>query len=151
MWYKGAVQFHTGSEISVKSFNSPDYNQDSEYVTSMQNLKQSYSIDEEARFRLHIRKKDWNPTIYTVASNVYNTEVIPEAYWKLTRIRDDLTIFDWGTGSLNHTKLSYDTSGSYFDLDLSMLERGYSYALSFMYKLDGKYREQSEEFKFRVE
>jgi hypothetical protein len=151
VWYKGTVQFQTGSEISVNSFTSPNYNQDNEYVTTLSNLKSVYSIDEESRFRLHIRKKDWNPTIYTVASNIYNTEIIPTAFWKLTRIRDNLTIFDWGTGSLNHTKLSYDASGSYFDLDMSMLEEGYSYALGFLYKLDGNYREQSEVFKFRIE
>ena len=30
----------------------------------------------------------------------------------------------YGTGSQNHTMLSYDKSGSYFDFDMSMLESG---------------------------
>jgi hypothetical protein len=151
VWFKGAVQFHTGSEITIKDFSSPNYNQDNEYVTTMGNMKPTYCVDEVARFRLYVRQKDWSPTIYTVASNVYNTEIIPTAYWKLTRVKDDLTIFDWGTGSLNHTKLSYDASGSYFDLDMGLLEKGFSYSLKYLYKLDGNYREQSEVFKFRVE
>jgi hypothetical protein len=47
--------------------------------------------------------------------------------------------------------LSYDSSGSYFDLDMSLLEPGYAYALKLSYYLNNSYVEQSETFKFRVE
>ena len=39
----------------------------------------------------------------------------------------------------------------YFDVDMSMLEEGYSYALKFVYKIEDRYDEQSETFKFRVD
>jgi hypothetical protein len=42
-------------------------------------------------------------------------------------------------------------SGSYFDLDMSLLEPGYSYEISLVFKLNGTYKEQNEKFKFRVE
>ena len=57
----------------------------------------------------------------------------------------------YGTGSEQHTKMSYDQSGSYFDLDMSMLQKDYAYGLSLTYYLNGKYVEQPEVFKFRVE
>ena len=61
------------------------------------------------------------------------------------------TTSSYGTGSDNQTKLSLDSTGSYFDLDVSMLEPGYSYTLRFIYYLNNKYAEGEKEFKFRVE
>jgi len=144
-------EFHTGSGISVKSFNSYDYNPNDTYVTSIPNLKSIYSTAETARFRLFTRKKDWNPTIYTKASAEAETEIIEDAYYKVFRIYDDLTVINYGTGSLNHTRTSYDISGSYFDLSMSMLEADYMYGIKIIYYLNGKYVEQPKVFKFRVE
>ena len=49
--------------------------------------------------------------------------------------------------------MSFDESGSYFDLDMNMLEPGYAYAIKLAY-YNGSistWVEQSETFKFRVE
>ena len=77
--------------------------------------------------------------------------MIKSAYYKLSRIADDFTVIGYGTGSVEYTKLSYDASGSYFDLDMSILEEGHSYELSVVYKLDNDYKEQNDKFRFRVE
>ena len=74
-----------------------------------------------------------------------------DAYYKITRIKDDLVVVDYGTGSTNHTKLSYDASGSYFDFDMSALQADYMYGFKFVYYLNGKYVEQPDIFRFRVE
>ena len=42
-------------------------------------------------------------------------------------------------------------SGNYFDLNMDMLESGYSYGVKFTYYVNGSYVEQPETFKFRVE
>ena len=47
--------------------------------------------------------------------------------------------------------MSYDVSGSYFQLDTTYLEPGYTYKIQFVYYLQGEYRQQPETFKFRVE
>ena len=66
-----------------------------------------------------------------------------------------MTVIAFGTGSddKNCTYLSYDVSGNYFDLDISLLERGYMYGIKFAYYNDsiGSWMEQPETFKFRVE
>lgn len=151
VWFSGATEYHTGSKITIKAVNAKNDNKQVEYVTNVTNLKSAYSRDEVARFRLYIRDKDWNPTLYTVATSNIESTIIPDAYWKLFRIKDGYGIIDYGTGSTNHTKMSYDYSGSYFDLDMSLLEKGYAYALKFLFKIDGDYHEQTEVFKFRVE
>ncbi len=43
------------------------------------------------------------------------------------RLADNLEVISYGTGSDLETQLSYDVSGSYFDLDMSLLEPGYMY------------------------
>jgi hypothetical protein len=81
-------------------------------------------------------------------------------YWKIFRVVDGLDVVSYGTGSSapqaignaqSYTRLSYDASGSYFDLDMNMLESGYSYGLQFLRYYNGGYVEQPEIFKFRVE
>ena len=151
VWSTGSTELHTGSAITVKSLTAEQENPNPKYVTSMTNLRAAYSNEETARFRLFIRKQNWSPTIYTKATETLNSEIIDSAYFKITRLSDNLEVIPFGTGSTNHTKLSYDQSGSYFDLDMSMLEQDYAYGLSFAYHVNGKYVEQPEVFKFRIE
>ena len=117
----------------------------------MPKLKQNYSTKETARFRFFTRKQNWSPTIYTKATEVSNADIVESAFYKIFRVSDGLEVIPYGTGSTNHTKMSYDQSGSYFDLDMKMLQADYSYGLSVAYYLNGKYVEQPEVFKFRVE
>jgi len=151
VWHDGTTEFFTGSAISVNSLSSLSYNPNPKYVSNITNLKAIYDTDENARFRLYIRQKDWSPTIYTKATENIETEIVEDAYYKIFRIIDELDVIPYGTGSLNHTRLSYDVSGSYFDLDMSLLEPEYAYGIKFVYFVNGAYHEQKELFKFRVE
>lgn len=152
VWHNNSgTQFTTGSKFSVFDIDSDVQIGIGDNVSSITNLKPTYSNSETARLRLFVRDRDWNPTIYTVATTNIASKVIEDAYWKLYRVQDNETIIDYGTGSLNHTRMSYDRDGNYFDVDMSMLEKGYSYALKFVYKIEDRYDEQSETFKFRVD
>ena len=151
VWSTGSTEFHTGSAITVNSFRAMAENPNPKYVTSLINLKAAYSNQETARFRLFVREQNWSPTIYTKATETLDSAIIESAYFKVFRLSDNLEVVPYGTGSTNHTKVSYDQSGSYFDLDMGLLESDFAYGLSFAYHLNGKYVEQSEVFKFRVE
>lgn len=151
VWHSGSTEFHTGSAITVQSFAANNFDPNPKYVTAITNLKSNYDRDEVARFRLFTRQKDWNPTIYVKATSEIEPEIIEDAYYKVVRITDGLEAIPYGTGSNNHTRMSFDKSGSYFDLDMELLEAGYSYKLQFAYYVNGAYHEQPEMFKFRVE
>lgn len=151
VWKVAGVTAHTGSEITPKNFGEYNINPNDNYVTSMSNLKSIYSNSETARLRVFTRKKDWNPTIYSTATTTAEVENVEDAYYKIIRIKDDLVVTDYGTGSLHHTRLSYDISGSYFDFDMAMLDDDYMYGFKYTYYLNGKYVEQPEIFRFRVE
>ncbi len=161
VWNKSGTQYHTGSAITVNLYGASNTNPNPNFVSKITNLKDSYSRAENARFRLYVREKDWSPTAYTVASSQIENYIVENAYFKVFRIVDDLEAIAFGTGSAStpqqtgsagsYTRLSYDISGNYFDLNMDMLESGYAYGIKLAYYTNGRYDEQPEVFKFRVE
>ena len=155
VWHSSSTEYFTGTiepQSVSSSWSAEFYNPDQTYVSKITNLKSSYSTsNKNARFRLYTRKKDWSPTIYTVASNVMPIDLVEDAYYKVERVKDGVEAIPYGTGTLNHTRLSFDKSGSYFDLDMSLLEADSTYEIKFVYYLNGEYSEQQESFKFKVE
>ena len=152
--HPASLQFHTGT-IKPKSLIASSINPNGKYVISMPDLKQSYSSNETERFRLYVRNKNWSPNIYTKAQATPETLIIESASYQVTRTVDQKVVIPYGTGSNdnNYSMLSYDVSGNYFDLDLSMLEAGYTYGFQYSFYEDSvsSYREQPCLFKFRVE
>jgi len=143
-------EFHTGSAIVPKDFGSNHINPTNQYVTTCANLKNQYSRAETARFRFYTRKENWSPTIYSKASQTISRELIEDAFWKIHRVVDDLAVISYGTGSEKGTRMSYDADGNYFDLNMDLLEGGYSYKITLLYSGSYGYIEQPEIFKFRV-
>jgi hypothetical protein len=150
----GYIQFHTGT-IYPKTLNASHYNPDPKYVSTIRNLRPIYSNTETARFRVFVREKDWNPTIYSKATRNIEATLIDSASYKITRVIDGLEVIGHDTGSTNDsaTLLSFDVSGNYFDLDMAMLEEGFSYKVGLAYYNGaiGSWVEQPQTFKFRVE
>ena len=152
VWSTGSVQFYTGSfDPDVVSPQELIY--DTSHVTTITNLKNSYIQGQAPVLRLFTRKKDWSPTIYTVATKNIVPEIIENAYYRVFRTVDGMDVIPFGTGSLNKdcTRLSYDVSGNYFQLDTSYLDTGYMYGVQFTYYLNGAYENQKEIFKFRID
>jgi len=145
-----ATQYHTGS-ISLNIHAANGYNPSDSYIINITNLRKSYETDEKARFRVYARNKNWNPNIYNVASSQIETSMIESLYYRISREADDLTIVDFGTGSVKYSATSYDVSGNYFDFNMDLLEAGYSYVISFLAEENGNKKLIKNTFKFRVE
>ena len=122
-------------------------------IAKIKNLRAKYFSEEEARFNVFVRNKNWSPTIYTVASSVVENTIIPSASYRVYRVLDGLNVIPHGTGSDLQTILSYDVSGNYFNLDMSLLEPGYEYGvkLAFYDSQRQSWIEQDQKFLFRVE
>jgi hypothetical protein len=149
-WFSGSTYYNTGS-FSTSTHDPLDNFNIPQYVTTVTNLQERYSDQDDVRLRLFTRLKDWSPTIYTVASTAIQNYFVDDAYYKVFRVIDNKDVISYGTGSTNHTRLSYDLTGSYFDLDMSLLESGYLYGIKFAYYSNNSYEEQKEVFNFRVE
>ena len=147
------VQYGTGTiapSVVTNMYNAPA----NEYFVSITNLRQKYRPDETARFRVYTRQKDWTPTIYTKAVSTPEVEVVESGSFEVFRIIDELKVIPHGTGSTPYyTFMSYDVSGSYFDLDMGLFEPGYMHGikLAFYNEDIDSWVEQPEIFKFKVE
>jgi hypothetical protein len=152
VWYSGSVQYFTGSIVPKTRIASQVATQPN-YITKVTNLKNKYTKDETPRLRVYVRERDSALSLYTVAKKTAQTTIIEDAYYKLIRAYDSEPIIEYGTGSANtdYSRLSFDISGNYFDLNMSTLEPGYAYGIKFAYYLDGDYKEQEDTFIFRIE
>lgn len=154
--------WHTGSGVSRKNFYTGSYAPKAvettdnlyseEYITTITNLEDSYTQGQVPTIRVFARNKNWQPNIYTVATADTMPDIIEDSYYRIHRIVDNLEVVPFGTGSANNefSRMSYDVSGSYFDLETASLEPGYAYGITFAYYLQGKYVEQPEVFKFKI-
>ena len=150
MWHSGSTEYFTGS-IDLTGLTASFLQYEKQYISDITNLQSSYVKGQKPTFRVYAREKNWSPNIYSVANSAPPSEIVEDAYWKLFRVVDNMEIVSYGTGSYNQTRMSYDVSGNYFEVDTQWLEPGYAYGLQFVYYLEGKYREQPEIFKFRVD
>lgn len=152
VWQSGSTEFYTGSIYPI-SHNGSGYSGYNNFVLNVKNSQTQYYNNDKPRFRLYVREKNWSPTIYTVASKEIETTIIEKAYYRLFRVQDNFEVIPYGTGSTEHTLLSFDVSGNYFDFDMSILEKGYMYGFKFAFDLEqnGQLQEQPYLFKFRVE
>ena len=156
---KLGTQIYTGS-IKPKTLRASNQNVPSSYVINISNLKPSYNTTEKIRFRVFTRLKDWSPTIYSKATAKVENTIINDMYYKVVRVFDDMDIISYGTGSVSpqsigspgsYTRISYDVSGSYFDLDMSLLEPGYMYGIKMAHYQEPGYKEFGRLFNFRVD
>ena len=146
------VELHSGSAFTINSLTSYPYYEIPRFVTNITNLKPSYAPEERATFRVYTRNKNWKPNIYTVARQSAPVNNIRDGFYKISRVSDGFVVIPYSTSSApSYSSLSYDMSGSYFDLDMSILEPNYLYEISLLYKDGGDYVEQKEKFKFRVD
>jgi len=145
------TEYFSGSTISTITYNASDDDDQNEYVINITNLKPSYSTQEKVQFRMYARPKDWQPTVYVIASSEIENTTINNMYYRLYRTADDFEVIPYGTGSVKQTKLSYDNKGNHFNFDMSLLQADYEYAFKFLIEEYGEFIEQEEEFKFRVE
>jgi len=152
VWSSGSQEVLTGSVITPKTYRPELYEESADFVLSMTNLKPEYGKNDLAKLRVYAREKNWSPNIYTVAKSKPENKLIISGSYKVIRMIDDLTVVDYGTGSLKYTELSYDQNGNYFEFNMDMLEPGYQYGFKFSIYDDytQSYLEQPHIFKFRV-
>ena len=150
VWHTGSTEFFSGS-FTPSSYKLKLEDRTEPYMSKITNLNSSYTTQDKPVFRVFVRPKRWQPTIYSVASVAVENTVVEDAYYKVFRIEDNLEVISYGTGTLQYTRMSYDVSGNYFELDMEPFEPGYNYGIQFAYLLQGDYIEQPEIFKFRVE
>ena len=98
------------------------------FIVTLGNNKGEYQQDSVQRFRVNARDK--YPTRVFQTSSVYlNNKALPSSsYWSLKDLDTEEIVVDYDT---SYTKISCDTSGSYFDIFMNGLEPERYYKLLF--------------------
>ena len=153
VWHTGSTEYYTGSVVTASALKQQYSQLSTTYYLALSNLNSPYRKNEKTRLRLYIRPANWSPNIYNVASATPQTLTKELVYYQVKRTIDDYIVIHYGTGTGADawSKLSYDLSGNYFDLDFTSFAADYQYEISFIIKESGQLREQPDTFVFRVE
>jgi hypothetical protein len=101
----------------------------------MPNLKPVYSTSDVTQLRLDVRPKDWNVATVATASADAPVSVLLNAYYRVVDELSEEELVPFGTGSLQHTRLSYDDLGNYFTFYLNSLPPGRVFRFDFMWQI----------------
>ena len=150
VWYSGSNNYFTSLiDAKIRIFDNTFVNK--EAVFSITNLKNTYKTYEKPTIRIFGRYKDWSPNIYKIASKEINTLTFKNLYYKIFRIVDGLIIVDYGIDPVAYSLCSYDKDGNYFDIDMSMFQKGYGYGIKLMLLNGDTKVEIPDVFRFKVE
>jgi len=146
------IEAQWDSSTSKPELLPEDYQQKNEYVFNITNLKKQYKNYEKTKLYVYTRGKQWEPNLYTKANYSAPVDIVDEAYYKISRVADNLEVVSYSYDhQIGFTKMSYDESGSHFDLDMSLFETNHLYEISFARKNGNMIIEQEEKFRFRVD
>jgi hypothetical protein len=149
IWSINSKTLMTGSFTPVRQLSSQVVNQ-SKYVVSMPSLKNEYNLDELTRFRTFIRRRSYNPAVVSSSSINVQSIIVPKAYYRIDNDRTKEQVVGFGTGSLEWTRMSYDSTGNFFDFYINSLSSGNVYRIIYLFNVDGQRQIIDNNFKFRV-
>jgi hypothetical protein len=131
--------YYTGS-ISVVS--------SSLFVATLGNNKSEYQQDSVQRFRVNVRDQFPARKFQTTSLYLDNKALPSSSYWSIKDLDTEEIVVDYDA---NYTKISYDASGSYFDVYMNGLEPERYYKLLFKTVLaDGETVISDNNYYFKV-
>lgn len=143
----------SGSGTLVTSY-AVDVNPTGSVMSSLYNLQPVYDISERVRLDLLVQRKDWDPAVVLTASTSTDCSILTECYYRVVDVLTNEEVISFGTGSLKHTKLSYNDFSNYFNFDMSSLSVGPLYRFDFIYNVPTGSTDwtliQGDAFKFRL-
>ncbi len=142
-WYMSGV-FGIGDSFATQ-VASPK-----RYYVSVPALQDTYSLGQKVRLGLFIRPHDYNPARVLTSSLDSHGDVMLRGYYQITNDRTDEVVVPFGTGSLDHTRLSFDQNGNYFDMYTNVLSPGNVYRINFLLYFDGQRQLIDRDLKFKV-
>lgn len=153
-WYIAGVtaEFYCGTFSICSEEDSRFTAQKS--ILSIKNHRPFYKFDEILRVDVDAVPYGWNPNIYVSYYNDGRSQKVnlSETYYRVTRDVDTYIVCESSHETDDeHTKLSYDNDGNYFNFNFSILEPGYMYTFSFVTIIGEQVYFHPEQFKFRVE
>ncbi len=120
---------------------------DNNFVTSLGNNGNEYNQNSVQRFRLNVRDR-YPARVFQTTGLQFTHKALPSSsYWSIKDLDTEEIIVDYDT---NYTKISCDSSGSYFDIYMNGLEPERYYKLLFKIVLGPQNIVIDEKYYFKV-
>lgn len=107
-------------------------------VAVMRDLRDEYSPEELVRFSVLFRRRSQTAHVRTTASLDQSPYIVEKAFYAIENEATRERVIPFGTGSLQHTRLSYDGDGNYFKMHMTNLHQGNVYRVIFLVYDNGR-------------
>lgn len=148
-WSASGNSYMTGT--FYLSDSSPQYDNTQKFLSvNIKNLKDEYETNEIVRLNVFMRTKEYNPAIVLSSSLETRPFIAKKCYYAIENDSTRERVIQFGTGSLEHTRLSYDSGGNYLLFPMKNLNVGNVYRILLMVVEDGQRQIYDNGFKFKV-
>lgn len=113
-------------------------------------MQDEYLPEDVAVLEVMFRKKLNTLAVVQTASLKSTPYIVEQAYYAIENDSTRERVIPFGTGSQNHTKLSYGENGNSFKLFMNNLHAGNAYRVIFLVNEQGRRQIIDGGFRFRV-
>lgn len=149
-WGSGSFSFLTGTFRFVTSGPTQAISQ-RQVTARIRNLNDEYFPEDVAIFEVLFRRKPHAVPVFQTASLGPQTPlVIEKAYYAIVNDSTQERVVPFGTGSADHTRLSYGEAGNSFKFFMRNLHRGNVYRIVFLVNEQGHQQVVDNGLRFKV-
>ena len=148
-WGSGSFAFVTSS-FSFVSAGPVGAVAQQPLTARIRNLRDEYMPDELVLFEVFFRRRAHALPVFQTASLGSVPYIVEQAYYAVENDSTRERVIPFGTGSLQHTRLSYDAGGNSFRLFMRSLHSGNSYRLVFLVIDQGRQQVIDPGIRFKV-
>lgn len=148
-WRAGAVAQVTGTFL----FSRPSpVNTLTQYplVARIRNMQEEYLPEDVPVFEVLFRKRPHTLPVFSTAALGPTPYIVERAWYAVENDSTRERVIPFGTGSQNHTRLSYGGSGNSFKLHMTNLHSGNVYRIVLLVDEQGRKQVIDPGFKFKV-
>lgn len=148
-WRVGARTLTTGS--FVFKANSPvNTLPQGTLVARVRNLQDEYQPEDAPRLEVAFRRRPTTLPVVLTASQSPSVEVYERAWYAVENDATRERVIPFGTGSQQHTRLSYDGNGNYFRLFMNNFHAGNVYRIVLLVDENGRREVIDPGIRFKV-
>ncbi len=148
-WGSGSFAYSTGS-FAVSDTGITQVVSQHPLTARIRNMKDEYSPDEVEVFEVFFRKQPQTLSVVQTASLGSVPHIVERAYYAIDNDSTRERVIPFGTGSQQHTLLSYGGSGNSFKLRMRNLHSGNVYRIVFLVMEGGRSQVIDDGFRFKV-
>lgn len=148
-WGSGSFAFSTGT-FSLTSSGIGQTVSQQPLTARIRNMQDEYLPDDVGVFEVFFRRRPHSLPVVQTASLGFVPYIVEQAYYAVENDSTRERVIPFGTGSQQHTRLSYGGSGNSFTLRMRNLHSGNVYRIVFLVVEQGRYQVIDGGFRFKV-